>query len=114
MGLDKRFFLKFWCHSWDVFTLFPNNYKFLLCLSVLQLAYFLTPISYRLISILYLSLLCFFTHLLKFYSGGVVDLWSCFHIFRAILSCHLPKICAGAENITRGPQKLSQISYIVT
>ena len=28
--------------------------------------------------ILYLSLLCFFTHLLKFYSGGAVDLWSCF------------------------------------
>ena len=27
--------------------------------------------------ILYLSLLCFFTHLLKFYSGGAVDLWSC-------------------------------------
>merc|ERR1712081_21375 len=29
--------------------------------------------------ILYLSLLCFFTHLLQFYSGGAVDLWSCFH-----------------------------------
>ena len=28
--------------------------------------------------ILYLSLLCFFTHLLKVYSGGAVDLWSCF------------------------------------
>ena len=26
-----------------------------------------------------LSLLCYFTHLLKFYSGRAVDLWSCFY-----------------------------------
>ena len=32
----------FWRHFWDIFTLFPNNFKFLLCLSVHQLAYFLT------------------------------------------------------------------------
>ena len=31
-------------HSWDVSTLFPNNYKFLVCLSGHQLAYFLTEI----------------------------------------------------------------------
>ena len=34
-------------------------------------------IPYSLIFTLYLSLLCFFTHLLKFYSGGAVGLWSC-------------------------------------
>ena len=31
-------------HSWDVFALFSNNCKFLVCLSVLQLAYLLTEI----------------------------------------------------------------------
>ena len=34
----------FWTHSWDVCTPVPNNYKFLVCLSVRQLAYFLTEI----------------------------------------------------------------------
>ena len=34
----------FWRHSWDVGTLFPNNSEFLVCLSVCQLAYFLTEI----------------------------------------------------------------------
>ena len=35
----------FWRHSWDVGTLFPNNFEFLVCLSVCQLAYFLTEIT---------------------------------------------------------------------
>ena len=39
--------------------------------------------------ILYLSLLCFFTHLLKFYSGGAVDLWSCFHYILPFQSAQL-------------------------
>ena len=34
----------FWRHSQDVCSLVPNNYKFLVCLSVCQLAYFLTEI----------------------------------------------------------------------
>ena len=34
----------FWRHFWDVGTLFPNNFEFLVCLSVCQLAYFLTEI----------------------------------------------------------------------
>ena len=34
----------FWRHSWDVCTLVPNNSEFLVCLSVCQLAYFLTEI----------------------------------------------------------------------
>ena len=34
----------FWRHSWDVCTQLPNNYKFLVCLLVLLLAYFLTEI----------------------------------------------------------------------
>ena len=40
--------------------------------------------------ILYLSLLCFFTHLLKFYSGGAVDLWlyNCCCRLRATLLYH--------------------------
>ena len=42
-------------------------------------------IPYSLIFTLYLSLLCFFTHLLKFYSGGAVDLWSCFYMPRKCL-----------------------------
>ena len=33
-----------WRHSWDVFTLFPNNYNFFLCLSVCYLGYFFTKI----------------------------------------------------------------------
>ena len=90
---------------WDIPGMFvlvvPNAPQFLVCLSVLQLAYFLSRISYSLIFILYLSflwdllpylffyslifilylsLLCFFTNSLKFYSGGAVDLWSCFRI----------------------------------
>ena len=31
-------------HFWDIFPLFSNDYKLLVCLSVLQLAYFLTDI----------------------------------------------------------------------
>ena len=34
----------FWRHSWDVFTLVPNYSEFHVCLSVCQLAYFLTEI----------------------------------------------------------------------
>ena len=34
----------FWRHSWDVDTLFSNKSEFLICLSVCQLAYFLTEI----------------------------------------------------------------------
>ena len=34
----------FWRHSWDGCTLVPNNSEFLVCLSVSQLAYFLTDI----------------------------------------------------------------------
>ena len=34
----------FWRHFWDVGTLFPNNFEFLVCLPVCQLAYFLTEI----------------------------------------------------------------------
>ena len=34
----------FWRHSWDVCTQVPNNSEFLVCLSVCQLAYFLTEI----------------------------------------------------------------------
>ena len=34
----------FWRHSQDVFTLFPNNCKLFACLSVCQLAHFLTEI----------------------------------------------------------------------
>ena len=37
-----RYIPGFFRHSWDVCTLFPNNYKFLVCLSICQLAYFLT------------------------------------------------------------------------
>merc|ERR1711954_485153 len=44
-------YLQFWTrylseiflrHSWDVFTLVPNNFNFFVCLSVCYLAYFLT------------------------------------------------------------------------
>ena len=34
----------FWTHSQDISGLFPNYSKFLVCLSVFQLAYFLTKI----------------------------------------------------------------------
>ena len=34
----------FWRHSWDVCTLVPNNSEIHVCLSVCQLAYFLTEI----------------------------------------------------------------------
>ena len=34
----------FWRHSWDVVAPFPNNSEFFVCLSVCQLAYFLTEI----------------------------------------------------------------------
>ena len=37
----SEFFLR---HSWDVCTLIPINFEFLVCLSVCQLAYFLTEI----------------------------------------------------------------------
>ena len=46
-------YLKFWMRylseifqrlSWDVFAMIPNNSEFLVCLSVCQLAYFLTKI----------------------------------------------------------------------
>ena len=41
-----------------------------------------TPYSF--IFTLYISLLCFFTHLLKFYSGRAVDLWSCLYFCQYI------------------------------
>ena len=34
----------FWRLSWDVYILYPNNSEFFVCLSVCQLAYFLTDI----------------------------------------------------------------------
>ena len=34
----------FWGHSWDVGSLVPNNTEIVVCLSVCQLAYFLTEI----------------------------------------------------------------------
>ena len=37
----------FWRHSWDVFKVFPNNYKFLVCLSGSNLAYLPTDIRLR-------------------------------------------------------------------
>ena len=36
----------FWRHSWNVCRLFLNTYKFLVCLSVCQLAHFLTEIRH--------------------------------------------------------------------
>ena len=42
--LDEMYFKNFWRHSWDVCTLIQNNSEFLVCLSVCQLAYFLTEI----------------------------------------------------------------------
>ena len=38
----RSLFEIFWKHSYDVGTLIPNNSEFLVCLSVCQLAYFLT------------------------------------------------------------------------
>ena len=35
----------FWRHFWDIGTLDPNNYHFVVCLSVCQLAYLLTEIK---------------------------------------------------------------------
>ena len=44
-----------------------------------------------LIFTLSLSLLCFFNNLLKFYSGGAVDLWSCFFINDLVRPLHIQK-----------------------
>ena len=35
----------FWRHSWDVSTLVPNNFRFLVCLSVCSLPHFLTEMK---------------------------------------------------------------------
>ena len=40
----RYLFETFWRHSWDIGTLVPNDCEFLVCLSVCQLAYFLTEI----------------------------------------------------------------------
>ena len=42
--LDDISFWIFWRYSWDGFTLFPNNHKFCVWLSVPYLAYFLTEV----------------------------------------------------------------------
>ena len=51
-----------WKHSWDLFTLFQNKCKLLLCLSVCQSAYFLTYIrqmqAYLLFCLIYLPEIC--------------------------------------------------------
>ena len=61
----------FWRHTWDIFTLFPNNFKFLVCLSVHQLAYFhneIRPIQgYLLFWMRYLSE-NFWTHYWDFFT----------------------------------------------
>ena len=44
------FLMSYFSHSWGVCTIVPNNFRFLVCLSVCSLPYFLTEIRLSVIS----------------------------------------------------------------
>ena len=84
-----RYLSEIFCrHFWDICTLFPNNSKFLVCVSVRQLAYFLTEIrpiqEYLLFWMRYLS------ETLQRHSSDISTLFSNKFIFLVSLSvCQL-------------------------
>ena len=77
----------FWRLSWNVCTLHPNNFEFLVCLSVFQLAYYLTEI--RLLQV-YLQLLRYLSELFWRLSWNVFTMKSNNSEFLVFLSvCQL-------------------------
>ena len=77
----------FWRLSWNVCTLHPNNFEFLVCLSVFQLAYYLTEI--RLLQV-YLQFLRYLSELFWRLSWNVFTMKSNNSEFLVFLSvCQL-------------------------
>ena len=77
----------FWRLSWNVCTLHPNNFEFLVCLSVFQLAYYLTEI--RLLQV-YLQFLRYLSELFWRLSWNVFTMKSNISEFLVFLSvCQL-------------------------